>query len=56
MRHDDTSCDHATSCETMRDHDDERYKDVWQEYYQIMQRKGVSIDEAKFQLQSKLGT
>ena len=29
---------------------DERYKDVWQEYYQIMQRKGVSIDEAKFQV------
>ena len=29
---------------------DPRYKEVWQEYYQIMRRKGVSPDDAKVQV------
>ncbi len=29
---------------------DPRYKEVWQEYYQLMRRKGVSPDDAKVQV------
>ena len=38
--------------EVVNPENDERFKETWQEYYQIMRRKGVSPDDAKAAVRS----